>query len=654
MPRSDFWNSVKSIWFRLVTLWIIGLVFALAMGLSAGEVQGWTFYLNSTAIFFEVVVRVVAAALTGMIAGTVCTAILAPFLWRFEASRKRIEEWTIKIGIILLVYFDSRYAMTSLVYSWSVDALLRYDSWLIAIHALVIVALLMIPRARRQVITGIDGLLTEKMTRRTAIATVVGAAGLVATEFALSRATPVVKAALAPQRPRGNILLITFDALAAEDMSCYGYRLPTTPNIDAFARNSTLFKHYYSASTFTTPCVTTMATGLYPMQHRVFQLMGEIQPDEVTKSLPHLMRSAGYTTGAFVSNPYAYYLLNSLRSEYDFLPRPVYQKGGVERLWDASLPLHQDSGVGNRIDEYKDLVTSWNPLMGDMPLELFLEYPAHESFEHAQKMLDKLPEGFFLWIHVMTPHCPYHPDKASRGTFLPDDQLKTFENEGDNGALRWVPHYSPDQQPLIDMRRLGYDEFVMTADRAFGSFISGFEKSGRMRNTTVIVAADHGESFEGGIYQHGGQYMTRPVIHVPLIVRTPGQQQGHTVSFTADQTCLAPTILDLAGQAKPSWMPGQSLVPLLGGDRPNDGDGMAFCQYLQRNSIFKPLHYGTVGVIDGHYQYVVLLSSGQGVLRPLSEAQDWQVDRSADHPEKAMELRQAINSKFPGLLQTSA
>jgi arylsulfatase A-like enzyme len=654
MPKRDFRTAVTSLWFRLVTLWIVGLIFAEAMALAQGELQGWTYYLTTTAVIFEVLVRFVAAALAGLIAGSLCIAVLAPFLWRFEASREQIEEWTFKIAVLLLVYIDSRYALTSLVRSWSADALIRYDNALVTIHALVFVALLLIPRARRQVVTSIDGLLTEKMTRRTAIATVVGAAGLVATEFALSKATPIVKAALAPQRPKGNILLITFDALSAEDMSCYGYRLPTTPNIDAFARNSTVFKNFYSASTFTTPCVATMVTGLYPTQHRVFQLMGEIQPNEVQKSLPHLMRSAGYATGAFLSNPYAYYFMNSLRSEYDFMPQPTYQKGGLERVWQTSLPLHQDSGVGSRIDEYKDLMTAWNPMMGGLPLELFLEYPAHESFEHAQKILDKLPDGFFLWIHVMTPHSPYHPDKASRGTFLPDEELKKFEDEGDNGARRWVPYYPPDQQPQVDLRRLGYDEFVLTADGCFGSFMSAFEKSGRMRNTTVIVSADHGESFEGGIYQHQTQYMTRPVIHVPLIIRTPDQQQGRSVSFTADQAALAPTILELAGLPKPSWMPGQSLAPLLTSDQQGDGEGLAFCQYLEKNSTFKPLQFGTVGVIDGHYQYVVLLSSQQGVLRPLNEAQNWEVNRSEDHPERAMTLRAAINSRFPGMLHTSA
>ncbi len=101
-------------------------------------------------------------------------------------------------------------------------------------------------------------------------------------------------------------------------------------------------------------------------------------------------------------------------------------------------------------------------------------------------------------------------------------------------------------------------------------------------------------------------------------------------------------------------MPGKSLAPWLTSESDGDGEGMAFCQFLETNSIFKPLHYGTVGVIQGRYQYVVLLSSMQGVLRPLDEAQNWTVDRSADHPERAAAMRAAINARFPGILQKPA
>ena len=43
------------------------------------------------------------------------------------------------------------------------------------------------------------------------------------------------------------------------------------------------------------------------------------------------------------------------------------------------------------------------------------------------------------------------------------------------------PHYEPDQQSLVDRWRLRYDEFITTADRAFGGFMSDIESAGRLR-----------------------------------------------------------------------------------------------------------------------------------------------------------------------------
>src|SRR6516164_6948173 len=60
------------------------------------------------------------------------------------------------------------------------------------------------------------------------------------------------------------------------------------------------------------------------------------------------------------------------------------------------------------------------------------------------KIRAKLPDGFFLWVHVMTPHYPWLPDAADRGRFLPDAELQSFKEE-ENDA-RWQPYYAPDQQ----------------------------------------------------------------------------------------------------------------------------------------------------------------------------------------------------------------
>jgi len=660
--KSDFRSAITWLWFRLITLGIVGLVFAVALWLAPGKAQGWSYYLTRPEVVFEVLVRMIFAALAGVALGSVLTAALAPFLWHFKSSRERIAEWATKVVVVLAVLMDSRFALKDLIW-WTyqqrighwIDHRAFLSTFLPAAYVVAFAAALCLPRARREVVTSLDGFLGEKMTRRMAIATVASTAALVATEYALAKSVPRVKAALVPQRPKSNILLITFDALSAEDMSLYGYRLPTTPNIDAFARKGTVFSNFYSACTFTTPSVATMLTGLYPSESHVYQMQGHVRAENAGKILPHAMRAAGYATGAVFSNPNAYFFAERPKDEFDLLPEPIFQQGGLQHLWDATKPLHQNSGIGSRLDEYYDLMRVWNQL-GRMPVDLYLRFRAVASFEHARKLLAQWPDGFFLWIHVMTPHNPYLPEAADRGRFLPEDQLRTFEFEEDNGGRRWFPHYEPDQQSQVDQRRLAYDEFILTADRGFGAFMSEMESSGKLRDTTVIVSADHGESFEGGVYQHDSAYQTRPVIHVPLIIRTPDQQESRKVAFTADQTALAPTILELARQPKPDWMPGQSLVGWLNRDGQGEGEGLAFCQYLERNSVFKPLRHGTVGVIDGRsqYQYVLDLETQKGWLRPLNQAQIWNLDRSAENPALAEQLCAAIYSRFPELRQKPA
>jgi arylsulfatase A-like enzyme len=648
MPKeSGFRSAIASLWFRLISLGIVGLVFAEALLLAPGKVQGWSYYLTAAEVVFEVAVRLIFAALAGIALGSFCTAVVAPFLWHFSSSRERVAEWATRVAVVLVVFLDSRLALTTLI-KWS-NRGVRFTSALLVAHFVVFAIALCIPRARKEVVTSLDGFLGKKMTRRAAIATVGGAAALAATEFALGTRARTVKAALVPQRPKSNFLLITFDALSSEDMSLYGYGLPTTPNIDAFAGKGTVFTNFYSASTFTTPCVATMLTGTYPSESHVYHLPSRVRAENAEKTLPHAMRAGGYATGAFLSNPYAYNSVDNLDNEYDFLPEPTFQQGGLHHLWNAARPLHQDSGIGSRVDEYLDLETLWNSL-GVVPHSHSMRFRAVASFEQAREILAKSPAGFSLWVHVMAPHYPYLPDAADRGRFLPYDEQRTFEEET---GTRWRPHYEPDQQGQVNRRRLLYDEFIMSADRAFGAFMSELENGGKLRDTTVMVSADHGESFEGGVYQHQSAYQTRPVIHVPLIIRTPGQQESRRVAFTADQTALAPTILELAGQPKPEWMRGESLVKWLNRDGQGEGEGLAFTQFLERNSTFKPLRHGTVGVIDGRsqHQYVLDLETQKGSLRPLKEAHIWNLDRTAENPALAEALREAIYSRFPDLMQ---
>lgn len=641
--QSGFRSALVCLWFRLITLAMVGLVFALALYLGRAKVQYWTFYLTSWEVVFEVAVRLIFAALAGIALGSLCAAIIAPVLWYFRSSRERLLQVITSVAVVMVVFLDSRFALVSLG-EWMGRGP-RFFSVLLIAHFLFFVVVLLVPRSRKEVLTSLDPFLGERATRGITLAVAVVLAALIGGEYVSGHSLRTVKAATVSPHPKNNILLVTFDALSAEDMSLYGYKLPTTPNIDAFARNATVFTNYYSTSSFTTPTITTMLTGGYPSETRVYQLQGQVRAASATNTLPNVMRNAGYATGGFLTNPFAYYAVSGPENAFDVLPEPAFRAGGLQRLWAWTRPLHQNSGIGSRIAEYIDMEVLWRRLTG-APANIVMRYRPAASFEHAQQVLDELPDGFFMWVHVITPHHPYLPDPADRGRFLPAEEGRAFEEDA---GLRWTPHYRPDQQAQVDRRRLLYDEFVLTADRAFGTFIASLEKSGRLANTTVIISADHGESFSGGVFQHESEYLTRPVIHVPLIIKQPGQLKGHTVAVTADQTALAPTILDLAGVQKPQWMRGQSLAGWLGSERSGTDEGIAFTQFFERNSVLRPLHHGMAAALDGQYEYVFDLDSQKGSLRPLKQAEFWNLDRTSDDPARGQALRTALFSRFPEL-----
>ena len=52
-----------------------------ALDLASGKALGWSFYLTGVEVAFEVLVRMIAASLAGLLLGTVATASIAPILW---------------------------------------------------------------------------------------------------------------------------------------------------------------------------------------------------------------------------------------------------------------------------------------------------------------------------------------------------------------------------------------------------------------------------------------------------------------------------------------------------------------------------------------------------------------------------------------------
>src|SRR5262249_30080551 len=62
-----------------------------------------------------------------------------------------------------------------------------------------------------------------------------------------------------------DVVLIVLDAAGAKHFGTYGNPLPTSPNVDALARDGgTVFERAYSQSAWTLPSMASLLTGRYP------------------------------------------------------------------------------------------------------------------------------------------------------------------------------------------------------------------------------------------------------------------------------------------------------------------------------------------------------------------------------------------------------
>lgn len=448
-----------------------------------------------------------------------------------------------------------------------------------------------------------------------------------------------------------NVILVTFDALAAADMSVYGYGLNTTPNIDLFANSSDVHTNFYACSTFTTPCLSSILTGRYPSSSRIHQLGGMLHGGDTYRTLPAILKRAGYKTGLICGNPYAMPLMGSTQGAFDHLC-------AAPRAGWTDLPpseFLEIPGMTDLIDLAERTVTV-SGLVVPALRQGFSETPPHATFQAAKKLISNIDGPFFIWIHVMAPHGPYLPSEEFRHRYLKSGVLETRQ---DMLRPRIMDRSKGKSQIQTDIQhlRLRYDEWVAEADSAFGEFISFVKKSGLMKDTMTMVSADHGEFFMPESYGHGGDVFHRSLINIPMIVKMPGQEVGRHINAVADQTAIAPTILDAVGLSAPQWMSGTRLSR--GALEPDGGtanSGVAVTQYLEENSSFKPVTTGTIGAVKDGFQYVRTLSTGEEKLYVMEDAatvggssEGERRDVKGDVKHTLESIRGDLKVKFPRL-----
>lgn len=414
---------------------------------------------------------------------------------------------------------------------------------------------------------------------------------------------PISKLAAAANAGAPNIIFLVFDAWSQHHVSLYGYPRHTMPNLEKFAEKATVYHNHYSTGSYTVPGTASILTGMHPWSHRAFQLGGGVASAHAGHTIFAALSST-HSTLAYTQNKFADLMLHQADSDLDqhadywafnVQNTNMYGSSILKEHHRTSFASIEDNLVQKgegfdsslffgplaRLFTLRDRLKNTRQHGDDYPLglpdstELFL---LPDVVDGAIDLLKGNQQPLLSYFHFYPPHEPYRPTTDFFETFADGLQLphKPIHDLSDK-------KYKPEK---LQLERQYYDEFIATWDHEVERLFQYLKDSGLMENSYIIVTSDHGELFERGELGHWTPTLYDPVVHVPLIISSPGQtvrQDVHTITSSVD---LLPTLAHLTGNPVPDWSEGR-LLPQLGGEA--DEGRSIFSMDAKTNSSFGPL-----------------------------------------------------------------
>jgi arylsulfatase A-like enzyme len=331
------------------------------------------------------------------------------------------------------------------------------------------------------------------------------------------------------------VIVYVIDTLRADRLGLYGYGKPTSPRLEALAKESVVFDRAEATGPWTLPSVSSLVTSRYPCEHGMINLGLKLSPKIPT--LAEILQGRGFATVAYYQND---------------IVGPI---SGLDR--------------GYQVTEHRADIDTMD--------------------QDVKGFLDRAGGGpFLLYLHSMEPHTPFYTPTR----YFP--KLGAFAGIDDREAFReaWIAYRkawyrdSRAQKPLgttdttAELDRamsnlramkqnvdLIYDAAVLFADDELGQTIDVIKNHGLWNKALFIVMADHGEELDDhGLWLHD-QSVYQELLHVPLLIHFPdGAHGGTRVAERVSLLDVMPTILDYLGESGLcAGCRGTSLLPLLRG-----------------------------------------------------------------------------------------
>ncbi len=358
---------------------------------------------------------------------------------------------------------------------------------------------------------------------------------------------------VSPKEQRPNILFIVLDTQRADRLSCYqtqsdAAKPQSTPNLDQFAADATLFERAISPAQWTIPAHASMFTGEYPSTHQAVQADIELGRDYAT--LAELLKISGYQTIGFCNNPLVGILKNGLRRGFEVfynyggalptrpadstpLPRPLaWLVEQYTQFWRRiSYPCQNafaKSDVLFQLSLHPWIVPLWTRLVhfkGDTVASIrdVSQYLVQQADGQSS---GKIQQPFFCFLNLMETHLPYWPPEPFIQKFAPyfnqNRAARDFLREYNNQPYRWMAPL-PDALDPLQSQVLSdiYDAEVAYQDHLLGELFQTLQTTGLQDSTMVIIVADHGEGLGEHHFVGHAFVVYEELIRVPLIIRYP-------------------------------------------------------------------------------------------------------------------------------------
>ena len=370
------------------------------------------------------------------------------------------------------------------------------------------------------------------------------------------------------QSKRPNIIYILADDLGYGDLSCYGQRHFSTPNIDKLAAEGIKFTQHYSGSTVCAPSRSSLMTGLHtghtPIRgNKEWKPEGQWPMSAETYTMAEMLKKAGYVTGAFGKWGLGYpgsegdpnnqgfdefYGYNCQRIAHNYYPFHMWHN-------QEKVLLEGNEGKGRG---------TYGP------------DPIHQQ---ALKFLeDNKDKEFFMFYPSAIPHAElFAPERyleKYRGKFMPE---KAYKGVDDGENLKLGPYGSQPESHAAFAAMVNY------LDDQVGELIDKLSELDLDENTIIIFTSDNGPHMEGGadpdyfdsngILKGYKRDLYEGGIRVPMIVWWPGKiaagsQTNHVSAFWD----VMPTVAQITGIDKPQKIDGISFLPVLVGEQQEEHD----------------------------------------------------------------------------------